>query len=282
MEKQIERLQKILVERETIPFFTFWSTTSILAVLVSSSYPILVLNENQILYLFSSASQVIAAIFGLIITGYIFLRNELDRKASKDESLEEIIALLKAEYFGSIINISITTLSSILLCFWSIANESQNNFFLTILINISVTTVLTVLLLVIFFVIKILNPNSLEIASDRLKEFTAKDSSDERGSLEDFLKYYNQIEYILEKYGSAFSSDESDTRYSNRMRIPKTKLVHILFNAEKISSSLRDNLIKLISFRNSLIHGRNLFVSTQDVLFSEDIMNELKLALGVL
>ncbi|AWI26834.1 hypothetical protein HYN49_13515 [Flavobacterium pallidum] len=241
------------------------------------------MNENQVLYLFSSASQVIAAIYGLIITGYIFLRNELDRKADKDDSFEEIVELLKSEYFGSIINISVTTIFGISACFLVIVDEIQNNFILTILINISVATIITVLLLVIFFVIKILNPNSLKIASNRLRNFTANDSSNERGSLENFLTSYNEIEYILEKYGTAFSkNDNSDFQYQNRRKIAKTKLVYILFNEEKITSSLKDNLIKLITLRNGLIHGTNLFVSTNDVLFSQIVLEDLKSALGIL
>jgi hypothetical protein len=65
-------------------------------------------------------------------------------------------------------------------------------------------TILTELIIVVKFVIKILNPSSLELASNKLREFTAKDKSNESGSLEDFLKHYNQIEYILDKYGSSF------------------------------------------------------------------------------
>ncbi|WP_146185111.1 hypothetical protein [Flavobacterium pallidum] len=283
MKDKLKRLKDLIIEEDRIPFFWIWSSFSVLSLVIGLLSPFFILNENQVLYLFSSASQVIAAIYGLIITGYIFLRNELDRKADKDDSFEEIVELLKSEYFGSIINISVTTIFGISACFLVIVDEIQNNFILTILINISVATIITVLLLVIFFVIKILNPNSLKIASNRLRNFTANDSSNERGSLENFLTSYNEIEYILEKYGTAFSkNDNSDFQYQNRRKIAKTKLVYILFNEEKITSSLKDNLIKLITLRNGLIHGTNLFVSTNDVLFSQIVLEDLKSALGIL
>jgi hypothetical protein len=241
-------------------------------------YPIFSLNENQILYLFSAASQVIAAIYGLIVTGYIFLRNELDRKADKDESFEEIVMLLKTDYFSSIVNISIVTFISIVLCFLVTASEAGNSRETSnLLINISVPTIITELILIISFVIKILNPNSLEIASNRLRGITTKDESDNKGSLEDFLKNYNQIEYILEKYGTAFSTTEfQDYDSIRRKGIAKSKLVNILYKEQKIDSSLRGNLLELISFRNSLIHGTDLFVSQEDVLLSQQILNQLK------
>jgi hypothetical protein len=48
------------------------------------------LDENQILYLFSISAQVIAAIYGLTLTGFIFLRNELSREEFEDETLVDL------------------------------------------------------------------------------------------------------------------------------------------------------------------------------------------------
>lgn len=275
---KLNEYRKLILKRSSIPNIIIWLALCVLSIGLYKLNPIFRLNENQILYLFSSASQVIAAIYGLIITGYIFLRNELDRKADKDESLEEIILLLKTEYFGSIIGISLTTLLSIALCFLVIADETHSNQnLLGYLINISVATILTELIIVVKFVITILNPNSLELASNKLRDLTAQDKNNESGSLEDFLKHYNQIEYFLDKYGSSFlHSDLNDYESAKRKRIAKSKLVYILFKEEKIDIDLKNKLIELISFRNSLIHGTNLYVSTRDVEMSEAVLKSLK------
>jgi hypothetical protein len=246
-------------------------------------YPIFHLDENQILYLFSSASQVIAAIYGLIITGYIFLRNELDRKADKDESYEEIVLILKNDYFSSILNISLVTFLSIGSCFLVIVDAtSTNKTLLDIFINISISVIFSELLLIISFVIQILNPKNIEIASDKLRLKSIKDEIGEKGSLEDFLKYYNRIEYILTKYGTAISNPElRDYESVKNKRIPYTKLVYFLFNDSRINLLLKNDLIDLISFRNSLIHGTNLFITKEYVEKSKDILNRLKASLGV-
>lgn len=283
MIENLKKLQKAIFEQTTVSNFGIWVLLCTISVLLHFVFPIFNLNENQILYLFSAASQVIAAIYGLIITGYIFLRNELDRKADKDESFEEIVLLLKTEYFSSIVNISIVTFFSIILCFLATVAETNNSKLLVgLIINITVPTIITNLILIISFVIKILNPNSLELASNKLRELTSRNEFDNKGSLEEFLKNYNQIEYILEKYGTAFSNTElQDYDAIRRKRIAKSKLVNILYKEEKIDNTLRNNLIELISFRNSIIHGSDLFVSKEDVELSERILNQLKGILGI-
>jgi len=279
----IKRFQELIITKSAIPNIIIWTALCLSSIAIYSVHPIFHLNENQILYLFSSASQVIAAIFGLIITGYIFLRNELDRKADKDETLEEIILLLKTEYFGSIIGISITTLASISLCFLVIVSEKHHyTTLLGYLINVSVATILTELIIIVSFVIRILNPNSIEIASNKLRDITTQDKANETGSLEEFLQHYNQIEYILDKYGTSLMfSDITDYESAKRKRIAKTKLVNILFREGKIDVQLKDNLIELISFRNSIIHGTDLFVSNKDVDLSKQNLASLKISLGV-
>src|SRR3546814_11451832 len=66
----------------------------ILAVITSyvgTKNPILTLNENQILYLFSTSAQVLAGVYGLTLTGFIFFRNELSREELEDETLVEAV-----------------------------------------------------------------------------------------------------------------------------------------------------------------------------------------------
>jgi hypothetical protein len=53
------------------------------------------LNENQVLYLFSASAQVLAAIYGLTLTGLVLLRSELSREESEDETLSEAPGSLK-------------------------------------------------------------------------------------------------------------------------------------------------------------------------------------------
>ncbi|MCL7765487.1 hypothetical protein MPF19_18875 [Polaribacter sp. Z014] len=271
-ETRIEKSNFILLIIITIVTFTIYFIN-----------PIFILNENQILYLFSAASQVIAAIFGLIITGYIFLRNELDRKYERDESYQEIITILKEEYFRLISIISSFTVTSIILCFLNIVLESSaHKSILDITINITGIIVIGSLLFIVSFILKILSPNSFEFASEELRRKYTTNENGERGSLEDFLKNYNEIEYILQKYGSSLLYENLTDYESIKMkRIPNRKLVTILTKENKFDNKLESDLLKLISLRNGIVHGLNPTISNEDELFSENVKIKVRESLNV-
>ena len=66
-------------------------TLSCASTYISLIHPIALMNENQILYIFSTSAQVVAGIFGLTISGFIFLRSELDRQQRiRDGVLKQI------------------------------------------------------------------------------------------------------------------------------------------------------------------------------------------------
>ncbi len=271
------------MNQNTLVFILLWISLCVVSVFLSIFRPIYELNENQILYLFSSASQVIAAIYGLTITGYIFFRNELDRKANEDESYNEIISYLKEGYYLIVIKISVVTALSILLCFLSISLETYIIYTYTNIINnVTISTIIIELILIITFVIKILDPKSLEKASDEIRKQSKVSLGGVNGNLEEFLINYNEIEKILEKYGNEYVPIKFSEIYNNKVKtVSKAKLVNILLKAEKIDKSFRDELINIISYRNSVIHGTDLSVSSEAVEEIRMLLNKLKLALNV-
>lgn len=281
MNKSTTKIKEKVLRKGEVISIVIWCLLSIVSLLFYYFYPLFILNEDQILYMFSSASQIIGALYGLIITGYIFLRTELEGKVDKDETYKEIIALMKTEYFRSIVIISIGAFASGILCFIVMGDESRKSGqFFNYLLNFSIPTIITTLIIIVLFVIKILNPRSLELASNKLRDITTRDNQNEKGSLEEFLRTYNKIEIILDKYGVSllsFNTNGSDS-FINK-KVTRTKVVEILFKENKISLSLKNKLLKLISFRNSLIHGSSLVLSTGDVEFAEEILEQLESSL---
>ncbi|PSU19934.1 hypothetical protein CTM97_18525 [Photobacterium phosphoreum] len=57
---------------------------SLVSSLVGLYSPMFELNENQILYIYSTSAQVLAGIYGLTLSGFIFFRNELSREQFED------------------------------------------------------------------------------------------------------------------------------------------------------------------------------------------------------
>lgn len=102
-----------------------------------------------------------------------------------------------------------------------------------------------------------------------------------RGSLEDFLKNYNQIESLLAKAGQPYQSLTSATFESRQpRRISNVRLADILLRSERINYSLYERLRELITLRNAIIHGAEPIVSHDIVETSVQVLHELQSALN--
>src|ERR1044072_1301820 len=161
------------------------------------------LNETQIMYLFSTSSQVIAAIYGLTLTGFIFFRNELNREEFEDETLAEAVETLKERYLVLLVLITSLLGLTLLLANLEISYEASGEArFNTLIINAGQSAFLTGLVAIAYFVFDVISPKRIERASKTLQ--SKVDPSVEgqtKGSLEEFLKNYNQIEVLLKDAG---------------------------------------------------------------------------------
>jgi ABC-type multidrug transport system fused ATPase/permease subunit len=245
--------------------------------------PIWILNENQILYLFSTSAQVLAGVYGLTLTGFIFFRNELSREEFDDDSLTDAVDALKERYFKLLVFITLFSVFTLLISNFVISIESSKGSNMgTIFINVGQASFVINLLVITYFIFDVIAPKRIERASKNLQEtFDPVSSKEEKGSLEDFLTNFNQIEYILQKYGQAFQSEMSGFQPKSRRRISNVKLAQIILQAERIDNGLFDEIKRLITLRNSIVHGEEPIVSLKMVSASRTILVELSNALGV-
>ncbi|PQK76353.1 hypothetical protein [Pantoea ananatis] len=256
---------------------------SLTSVLVGVFNPILILNENQILYLYSTSAQVLAGVYGLTLTGFIFFRNELSREEFDDDSLTEAVESLKERYFKLLLFVTLLSIFSLFICNFIISIEGQkNSIFKTILINVAQSSFIVSLLTIAYFIFDVIAPKRIEKASLKLQQtFDPIGRNVEQGSLEEFLRNFNQIEYILQKYGQAFQSNSYNYSPKSQRRISNIKLAQIILQAEKIDSKLYDEIKRLITLRNSIVHGAEPIVSSNMVSTSREILISLSEALGV-
>ncbi|ALU61827.1 hypothetical protein SAMN05444507_105101 [Pseudomonas syringae] len=255
--------------------FTFMAATTSY---VGANSPILILNENQILYLFSTSAQVLAGVYGLTLTGFIFFRNELSREEIEDETLVEAVESLKSRYFTLLLFVTLSSVVTLLLSNLAMSYEGTGTSFSAIIINSAQSAFVMTLLAVTYFIFEVISPKRIERESRKLQ--SQVDPSREeanKGSLEEFLKNYNQIEGIIAKYGSIYQTTSS-IKYTNRPRrnFSNAKLTEMLFRNEKISESLYGEIRDLITLRNSIIHGAEPVVSDHVVINSSTILSELQ------
>lgn len=262
-------------------------TTTLIVVATASSYiaitsPQIYLNENQILYLFSTSAQVIAGIYGLTLTGFVFFRNELSREEFEDETLVDAVESLKKRYFMLLIFITAISILTLLLSNLAISHEGSGNSHLnTIIVNMGQSAFVTNLFVIAYFIFDVISPKRIEAASRKLQEKVDPSGLQEKkGVLEDFLKNYNQIEEILSKFGQGYQKVGSISSADRPQRhISNARLAEILFHNGWIDKSLFSEIKGLITLRNSIIHGADPVVSAIMVEASNKVLEKLKIAL---
>jgi hypothetical protein len=231
------------------------------------------LNENQILYLFSTSAQVLAGVYGLTLTGFIFFRNELSREEQEDETLADAVESLKTRYFRLLAFITVLVLITITLSNLAITIASSRHSALgVIVINSGQSLFATSLGAIAYFIFDVISPNRIEATSRALQ--SKVDPTYDRankGSLEDFLRNYNQIESLLTKYG-LFSNMEV-AAYPSRQprRISNARLAEILARNEMITIDLYVRIRNLVTLRNSIIHGADPVVSSELLHLSQEV-----------
>lgn len=124
---------------------------------------IITISENQIMYLYSTSAQVLAAVYGLTLTGYIFFRGDLSREARADATRAEPVAKLERRYFQQLA--LITGLVMFTMLFTSLVfayQNSSNTWLLTILLNLAQSLFAVSFITISFFVVDIVEPDGLQ------------------------------------------------------------------------------------------------------------------------
>ena len=230
-------------------------------IIYSSNNSFILLNENRVLYISSTLSQVVATLFGLSITGYVFLDGKLKNDVEEDESLIDIVGDLKAKYKSKILSTGILTCLGIFLCIINMC-LSANNFITIFVFNNSLVITFFSIVKIILFVKKIIDPKKIQKESSSGKiqlmekleeesESISEKNNNDKVSIEDFLITYNNIESKISNLVS--SSVRINGKYNNMHQNLK-----ILESGKKIDIKLLEKINILRRYRNYLVHGRDM------------------------
>jgi hypothetical protein len=256
-------------------FLTLLLVSCVVATTIAARGPLLLLNENQILYLFSTSAQVLAAIYGLTLTGYVFLRNELSREEAEDDTLSEAIDSLKSRYYRTLVFITFLVGVALALSNLAISHEGFGDPVLNaIIVNCGQAAYCVSLLAIAYFIFDVLSPGGIERASIALQDrVDPRGTGGSRGDLSDFIRNYNQIEALLkDAFGLFLQGAEPGTF---RRHWSNARMAEMLARAGRIDKELSTRLQQLITLRNSIIHGAHPEVSedmVQESAFLRDAL----------
>jgi len=240
--------------------------TTVVSILISFFNPLFVLNENQLLYLFSAMAQIIGGVFGLTLTAYVFFVDKFKESTKDDDTYYDATAALLNRYFQILIMIAITCGMTIFFCIAGIIILHNWTVVYPFVINESVFLFIIGVASILVFGTMLLDPAKLdkEIAKMKKKaeEFYQAVDTTVSGDFRDFLKSYNLLEHIIIEFAEECMKNQNAYRYNYKPQIIQS--LKVLGYNEIINGSLQGEINELRMYRNALVHGIDFSVP-QDV-----------------
>lgn len=266
-------------------------------VYINRKNAVFILNENQILYLYSTTAQVIAGLYGLTLTGYVYFESRLNDISDNDETYIDHITTLKSEYFHDIFFIGIISGIAIifsLICILSYREMKLDIFDVDAIFNLTMIVTLYCIISIISFSWKVLNPNKMNSISIKLKRKIEKEKmnieysdqfhennfnvnlDESKDIYSEFMIIYSNLEKNLHEFADKVSNIYSEYSRINdtTIRARRPRVVTSIKVLEKngiINNKDIEKLNYLRRYRNALIHGEDFKVDNDDFM----ILNEV-------
>lgn len=247
-------------------------------VILDCFFPLIVQEPDAVSSVMSTCSEVVAGLYGITLTGYIFFADRFQNTSKDDESLYDAVQalLLRYNHMAGIISLMClvcivcgegivlyggnTLLPQPVYRFW--VNETLLMFFLTC--NF-----------ILYFVISVLDPYKVSRISTQKKTKLSDDKT--AGDPEELMAAWAEIEDSLrilhEKLLSTVRFVPS-VGAKNRPQI--IQMLEILRNYGRISQNLWRKLDKLRQYHNLALHDPNMTVSQEMCDLAKELLAELE------
>ena len=222
------------------------------------------LNENQLLYLFSTMAQVTGGLFGLTLTAYIFFVDKFKESTRGDDVLYDATMSILDRYFCNLSWIGIMCGIVILLCVFGIIDMHNWLIIYPFVINQGVILFIVLTISILAFGIALLEPNKLDKEVKRLKndaEKHYKSGVSETGDFREFLKSYNLLEHLIINFAEACLSEKKRFLYDYKPQIIQS--LKVLTKCDIIDYILINEIHELRMYRNALVHGIDFSIAQE-------------------
>lgn len=222
------------------------------------------LNENQLLYLFSTMAQVTGGLFGLTLTAYIFFVDKFKESTRGDDILYDATMSILDRYFRNLSWIGILCGVVIFLCVFGIIDMHNWLIIYPFVINQGVFLFIVLTISILAFGIALLDPNKLDKEVKRLKndaEKHYKSGASEEGDFREFLKTYNLLEHLIINFAEACLSENKRFLYDYKPQIIQS--LKVLIKSDIIDYILINEINELRMYRNALVHGIDFSIAQE-------------------
>ena len=281
VKKQESRSRQPALRR--YPYFAGLLSVGILAVLLQvlavtdCFFPMLRYDTDSVSTVMSTCAEVLAGLYGITLTGYIFFSDRFQNTSKEDESLYDAVQalLLRYNHMAGIISLlclvcivlgeglvlygTNTLLPQQIYRFW--VNETLLLYFLTFDF-------------VLYFVINVLDPHKVSRISSQKKAKLSEDTA--TGDPEKFIEDWTAIEEKLQALQEKLIRDVRLVPGAGKHKPQIVHALEILRNYGRISSGLWRKLDKLRQYRNLTLHDSDMTVSQEMCDLAHSTRTELE------
>lgn len=235
--------------------------------------------EDNIYWTFSSSAQAIAALIGFLAAGFFFIHERMDKEVEKDETLIEIYADIKKQYFSRLkfllwlTGLSITF--SLLVVYLNGFDLGAFSIFLVAVVGVlNIFTIFQAMVFVIFIV----NPSKIENTADKLIE-KDKESFDVRNSRTvsrgEFLDKFAVLEKTARNILAETPGQGVDAGRP-RQFMHFQQVVRELFQRGVLTRDQINKLNRVTKIRNLVSHGEIGVVDSRAGIMVDELNNQLR------
>lgn len=245
-------------------------------VIVDCLFPLMVYETDAVSSVMSTCSEVLAGLYGITLTGYIFFADRFQNTSKEDESLYDAVEALLLRYNHMAGFISLMCLACIVLAEGIVlygGNTLLSGGLYRFWVNETLLLCFCTFDLILYFVISVLDPHKIKRISSQQKTKLSEDKT--AGDPEEFMAVWREIENNLYALREELIA---------KMRfIPGAKgkpqlvqTLEVLRNYGRINHGLWRKLDTLRQYHNLSLHDLNMAVSQEMCDLAKDVLSELE------
>ena len=263
-----------------IGLLSFSILTGIVQVLVilDCFFPLLEYAPDAVSSVMSTCSEVLAGLYVITLTGYIFFADRFKDTSRDDESLYDAVQALLIRYnhlagFISLMCLVCTVMAEGIVLYGTntLLPAGLYRFWINETLLLSFGT----FNLILYFVISVLDPHKVERISTQKKSKISEDTT--AGDIEEFMAVWGEIEDNLLALREELISKMRFIPGANTKGKPQmVQTLEVLRNYGRINMNLWRKLDKLRQYHNLSLHDVNMAVSQEMCDLAKNVLSELE------
>lgn len=245
-------------------------------VIVDCIFPMIRYDTDAVSSVMSTCSEVLAGLYGITLTGYIFFADRFKDTSEDDESLYDAVQALLVRYNHMAGFISLLCLLCIVLAEGIVlygTNTLLPEALHRLWINETLLFCFCTFDLILYFVISVLDPHKVGRISSQQKAAISNDNT--AGNTEEFMAVWGEIERNLYALREELVSKMRFVPGASRRTPQLVQTLEILRNYGRINMNLWRKLDKLRRYHNLSLHDVNLAVTQEMCDLAKNVLAEL-------